>query len=90
VRAVKRRYAASESDREDAPIGVLMTMERPTRPMCEEAASSGFLTSSWGDHARLHILTVPELLGGQRLDTPLPQAGRTFRKAPRKGKSLRR
>jgi hypothetical protein len=68
-----------------AEIGVLITMEQPTKPMREEAASAGFYQSPWGTHARLQILTVPELLAGKRIDAPpLGQVSQTFRKAPRK------
>lgn len=73
-------------DREQAQIGVLVTMQEPTGPMRKEAASAGFYKSSWGEHPRLQIVTVGELLDGKRLDTPpLHQADRTFRKAPRAG-----
>ena len=71
-------------DREGAKIGVLMTMENPTKPMREEAASAGFYQSPWGTHARLQILTVPELLEGKRIDAPpMGQVGKTFKNAPR-------
>lgn len=67
-----------------AAIGVLITMESPTKPMREEAASAGFYQSPWGSHARLQILTVPELLEGKRIDAPpMGQVGQTFKKAPR-------
>jgi DNA modification methylase len=68
-----------------AEIGVLITMESPTKPMREEAASAGFYQSPWGTHARLQILTVPELLEGKRIDAPpMGQVGQTFKNAPRK------
>ena len=71
-------------DREGAKIGVLITMESPTKPMREEAASAGFYQSPWGNHARLQLLTVPELLDGKRIDAPpLGQVGQTFKKAPK-------
>ena len=71
-------------DREQAQIGVLITLQEPTGPMRKEAASAGFYKSSWGEHPRLQVVTVGELLDGKRLDTPpLHQADRTFRKAPR-------
>lgn len=71
-------------DREKAQIGVLITMENPTKPMREEAATAGFYQSPWGSHARIQILTVPELLAGKRIDAPpMGQAGQTFKKAPK-------
>jgi len=73
-------------DREGAAIGVLLTMQKPTRPMMKEAASAGFYESPGWDrkHPRLQILTVEELLNGKTIDMP-PLARRTdatFRKAP--------
>jgi len=70
--------------REGAEIGVLITMENPTKPMREEAASAGFYKSPWGTHARIQLLTVPELLDGKRIDAPpMGQVGRTFKNAPK-------
>jgi site-specific DNA-methyltransferase (adenine-specific) len=48
-------------DREEAEIGVLITLEPPTKPMKTEAASIGFYKSSWGTHPRLQILTIADL-----------------------------
>jgi hypothetical protein len=71
-------------DREKAQIGVLITLQEPTGPMRKEAASAGFYKSSWGEHPRLQLVTVAELLEGKRLDTPpLHQADRTFKRAPK-------
>ena len=73
-------------ERENAEIGVLITMQEPTQPMRTEAASGGFYTSpGWGgNHPRLQILTVAELLGGGRIDMPpIRQVSKTFKKAPR-------
>ena len=73
-------------EREEAEIGVLITMQAPTQPMRREAASAGFYHSpGWNtDHPRLQILTVAELLAGQGIDMPpLRQVSTTYRKAPR-------
>jgi hypothetical protein len=72
-------------DREKAAIGVLISLEEPTKPMRVEAASSDFYISPWGTkHPKLQILTIKELLDGKRVDYP---AGRhtnvTFKKAPK-------
>ena len=45
-------------DREEAEIGVLVTMLEPTKPMRTEAAGAGYYESPWGKHPRLQILTV--------------------------------
>jgi site-specific DNA-methyltransferase (adenine-specific) len=71
-------------ERERAEIGVLLTMEEPTKPMRTEAAGAGFYNSPWGSrHPRLQILTVRELLAGRMVDIPASRDLRTFKKAPR-------
>lgn len=61
--------------RENAELGVLITLEEPTSKMRAEAASAGFYDSPWGSHPRLQILTVAELLKGQRVDYPPEKLG---------------
>lgn len=75
-------------EREEAQIGVLICMEKPTRNMRREAASAGVYKSPWGSHPRLQILTIEELLTGHKIDyPPAGQVNVTFRKAPKaKGK----
>ena len=69
-------------ERENAQIGVLISMEHPTREMRKEAASAGFYKSPWGMHPRIQILTVEELLEGKRIDyPPAVQVNATFKKA---------
>ena len=71
-------------EREKAAIGMLISMEPPTKPMREEAASAGFYQSPWGTHPRLQLFTVAALLDGMRIDAPpMGQVGQTFKKAPR-------
>jgi DNA modification methylase len=71
-------------EREKAAIGVLLTLEEPTKPMLTEAATAGFYKSPWGSHPRLQILTIAELLDGKRIDyPPAQQVNVTFKKAPR-------
>ena len=57
-------------EREKAQLGVLISFNESTQPMRQEAASAGFYASPWGQHARLQILTVAELLAGKRIDMP--------------------
>jgi DNA modification methylase len=75
-------------DREGAQIGVLITMEDPTKPMRTEAASAGFYDSeTWGTrHPRLQILTIAELLNGKHVDMPPTRGNVTFKKAERVSK----
>jgi DNA modification methylase len=69
--------------RENAAIGVLITMEDPTQPMIAEAASAGFYHSpGWNmDCPRIQLRTIAELLAGKGLDVPPQQA--TFKEAPK-------
>jgi adenine specific DNA methylase Mod len=70
-------------EREKAVIGVLLTLDEPTKAMRTEAASAGFYTSPWGKHPRLQILGVEDLLTGKTIDRPPAQASATFKRAPR-------
>ncbi len=70
-------------DREQAEIGVLLSLHEPTSAMRKEAASAGFYTSPWGKHSRLQLLTVGELLEGKSVDYPGRHANVTFQQAPR-------
>ncbi len=71
-------------EREKAELGVLITLVDPTQPMRTEAAGAGFYHSAWGNHPRLQILTIAELLEGKRVDMPpLRQVNVTFKQAPK-------
>ena len=71
-------------EREQAALGALLTLHTPTRAMRTEAASAGFYDSPWGQHPRVQILTVGELLAGKKLDAPPPrQTSRTYKRAPK-------
>lgn len=71
-------------ERERSAIGVLLTLDEPTRAMRTEAASAGFYKSPWGQHAKLQIMTVGELLNGKRIDMPaIRQTSTTFKRAPK-------
>ncbi len=78
-------------EREGAAMGVLLCMEEPTKPMLREAADAGFYTSPAGtQHARLQILTVEQLLNGQKLDLPAWHDVRTLKKAPKAKRAKRK
>lgn len=83
-------------EREKAAIGVLISLEEPTRDMKREAASGGFYHSDYKgtEHPRIQIVTIEQLLegvGARRampvLDLPVlarePAADATFKKAPK-------
>jgi DNA modification methylase len=72
-------------ERERAEIGVLISMEEPTKPMKTEAASAGFYRSPYGtSHPRMQLLTIKDLLAGKGIDYPAPrQTNQTFKRASR-------
>ena len=71
-------------ERENAAVGVLLTLDEPTKAMRTEAASAGFYASPWGQHPRLQILTVGDLLDGGRIDMPpVRQTSVTYKRAPK-------
>ncbi len=68
-------------DREDAALGVFITLENPSAQMLAEAASAGVYHSpGWDkDYARLQILTIADLLTGAEIK--MPPASITFKQA---------
>lgn len=69
-------------ERENAEIGVLITLREPTQPMRVDAAESGLYESPWGTkHPRIQILTIKELLTGKSIDVPTSKINVTFKKA---------
>jgi len=75
-------------ERERATIGALITLCEPTKPMLTEAASAGFYEPQDvpGRYPRLQLLTIAELLAGEKLQYPSHRV-ETFAKAERKTKS---
>ena len=72
--------------RENAAIGVLITMHEPTKAMRTEAASAGHYTSPMGGtYPKIQILTIQQLLDGKGIDYPSrnQRADKTFKKAKR-------
>jgi len=70
-------------DREEAPIAVLITLEKPSAEMLREAVSAGFYTSVlWQQkYPRIQILSIEDLLEGKAIHMP-PVYG-AFKKAQR-------
>jgi len=60
-------------DSEEAEMGVLITLQQATKDMVRECASAGFYTSPWGEHPRIQILTIKDLLQGSEINYP-PQS----------------
>lgn len=76
--------------REKAAIGVLISMDEPTKPMRVEASAAGFYESPWDNckYPKIQLLTIADLLGGKGILAPPTKDIRTFKKARRvKGKA---
>jgi hypothetical protein len=76
-------------EREEAAIGVFVTLEEPSKDMVTEAVSAGFYHSNlWQkDYPRVQILTIEDLLDGKGIDMPPYSASQTFKKAEKVRKS---
>ena len=73
-----------------AEIGIFITLNPPTGPMRQEAASAGFYTPEhFPDHQypRLQIMTIDELLSGKVAQYPRYAPPSTFRRAPRRART---
>jgi len=79
-------------DREKAAMGLFITLENPTRPMIQEAATAGFYEAKFfpddpgKKYPRLQILTIEELLNGKKPEYPRGAGRLTFQRAQRKRK----
>ena len=56
--------------REDAALGVLLTLRKPTHAMEVEAAKAGFFESHLGRHPKIQIVTAEQVLDGKGIDVP--------------------
>jgi site-specific DNA-methyltransferase (adenine-specific) len=76
-------------EREEAAIGVFVTLEEPSKDMTTEAVSAGFFHSNlWQkDYPRVQILTIEDLLAGKGIDMPPYSSGQTFKQAEKVKKS---
>jgi DNA modification methylase len=71
-------------EREKAAMGLLITLQEPTRKMKEDAAEAGLYASPMGSrHPKLQIRTVGELIAGQGLDYPGWASNETVKRAPK-------
>jgi len=70
-------------EREEAAIGVFITLEPATKDMEKEAVVSGVYHSKiWQqDFPRLQIITIEQLLAGAQIKMPPRSASTTFKKA---------
>ena len=81
VKSADIRDLVGTVQREQAAIGVFITLESPTRDMRTEAASAGLYHSiGWGkEYPRIQILSIAQLFQGAEVKMP-PQHG-TFKSA---------
>ncbi len=71
VNASHIRDLVGTMQREQAAMGIFITLEEPSRDMKTEALSAGFYRSdSWGNFPRIQILTIDELLHGTAAKIP--------------------
>ena len=58
-------------DRENVNIGILITLEQPTKPMVTEAILKDYYKSPLGvDYPRIQILTIEDILNGKKPNIP--------------------
>lgn len=71
-------------DREKAEVGVLISMEKPSKPMVKEAAEAGSYKSPYIEERfpRIQILTIEQLLNGEQIAYPR-LLDVTYKKAPK-------
>ncbi len=73
-------------EREEAEMGILITLAEPTKPMMQEALQAGFVRrSAHGRLPRMQITTIEDLLDGRLPKLPpLPVPERHPMRAPRR------
>lgn len=70
--------------REEAAIGVFITLESPTRDMRTEAASAGlYQTVNWGTYPRIQIFSIADFLQSPGTGIKMPPQHKTFKSAQR-------
>ena len=75
--------------RENSPIGLFLTLAKPTRDMIREAAAAGIYDAYGIKCPRVQILTIKELLEGKTAKIPLLDR-ETFRQAPIENKDQKK
>jgi site-specific DNA-methyltransferase (adenine-specific) len=85
VQAKDVRELAHVVERENGCIGVLVTLEEPSRPMREEAAQAGYWHSELydKDFAKIQIITAKEIIEQKRRPDLPPLLAQQYRKAER-------
>jgi hypothetical protein len=65
------RDLAHVVEREQAKMGLFITLAEPTKPMQTEAVKAGFYETDYGKYPKLQIFTIEELLSGKKPQLPL-------------------
>lgn len=75
--------------REEAQIGLFVTLANPTEPMKREAVSAGFYDSQFGAFPKIQILTIEDLLDGKEGPRypDMARGGLNFKKAKKEKKN---
>ena len=76
------RDLAHVVDRENAKIGVFITLADSTGPMRTEAVKTGYYETLYGRYPKIQILTIRELFEGKQPNIPLVDSS-AFKKAPK-------
>lgn len=76
------RDMAHVVERENAKIGVFVTLSNPTKPMKTEAVKTGYFETKYGQYPKIQILTIEELFHGKKPEIPLIDTSQ-FKKAKR-------
>lgn len=80
-----------DMEREEAIMGVLLTLQEPSQSMKEEAISAGFYVNEFfpkEKFPRIQILTIQQLFDGAAIRYPRLASETTFKKAERKRKNV--
>jgi site-specific DNA-methyltransferase (adenine-specific) len=84
------RELAGVVKQENAAMGVLLTLRKPTRAMQVEATKAGFFESQLGRHPKIQIVAAEQILDGRGVDVPgVHVAGLKGRHAPPPHEQLR-
>ncbi|NQS98006.1 MAG: restriction endonuclease, partial [candidate division Zixibacteria bacterium] len=75
-------------DREDAAVGVFLTLNNPTKPMIIEAAAKGLFRSNITkkDYPKIQILTIEDIFRGKKPSLPEQFCLSPYKKADRAAK----
>jgi DNA modification methylase len=65
------------AEREKAAIGLLITLQPPSKDMRVEASGAPLYESPWGKHGSIQVLSVEQLLNGAKIDMPPIRPGGT-------------